>query len=300
MPEPSTSDCSPFVADSHGQHVLAGASDMAGEVVGKCGVPVGVIAQQRAVEPDVAVHVDAIEDDLHLAPRRHGGGREALAIPTRAAHEPAGIPAALARLGVERTDPDGGDGRSPHGPFPVRVGGAGRQVFDAEVMWQVERAPRRVIEAGQFGAGGVASQESPPVVERRSRVPAATTAPVTPVDVCSALLACAASGVATNIAIAFSRFSARPSRLVAAFVCRHCLLPLQMEGLENGRRPPVTGVPGYLAEQTYELRLRPVRSHIRVLRVGTHRQAAVPDVTVTALPGAMPFSTQSVIRPMRS
>src|ERR1035441_8044592 len=44
----------PVVADAHGQHVFAGA-ELGRQVIGKCRVSVGVIAQQAAVQPDVAV-----------------------------------------------------------------------------------------------------------------------------------------------------------------------------------------------------------------------------------------------------
>jgi len=53
-----------------------------------------MVAERGAVQPEVAVHVNAIEDDLHLAVRRKRRGGETLAVPARAAHEPAGIAAA--------------------------------------------------------------------------------------------------------------------------------------------------------------------------------------------------------------
>ena len=131
----------PFVADPNGQHVLAGAPEMGRQVVSKCGVPVWVMAQERAVQPDVTVHVDAVEDDLHLAAGRDGSRREVLAIPAGAAHEPPGVTSACAQFGVERTGARWQHGGAPQDPLAVRVRGAGRQVLDAEIMRQVERAP---------------------------------------------------------------------------------------------------------------------------------------------------------------
>ncbi len=156
----------PLVADADGQDVLAVAAQVRRQVVGEGGVSVRMIAQQSAVDPDVAVHVDAVEDDLHLAPGRNGGRREALAIPARASHEPAGVAAPLAQFGIERTDPRRHHGRSPQRVFSVRIDGPWRKVLHAEIVRQVEGAPGGIVEVRELGSLRVAAEKAPSLVER--------------------------------------------------------------------------------------------------------------------------------------
>src|ERR1017187_5900060 len=140
---------------------------MRSQVIGERSISVGVIAQEIAIEPDIAVHVDTVEDNLHLALRRDRRRGEALAIPTRPAHKPAGVAFTSAEFGIERTHTCGQRGRdAPYAPQPIVIRGSRRQIFDAEIVRQIESPPRRVIEPGRLGPWSLAAQKTTAFIER--------------------------------------------------------------------------------------------------------------------------------------
>ena len=96
-------------------------------------------AEVLAVEPDVAVHVDAVELDPDAAVFRFRRRGERLAVPADAAVE---ISAAVARRGE-------------------RIEGA----FDAPVVRHVELPPGRVVEIGVLAVFDLAQMEPPIAVE---------------------------------------------------------------------------------------------------------------------------------------
>ena len=122
------------VVHPDGHHVDAG-HQVPGDVVGEAGVAVGAAPQMDAVDPDVGVHVHAIELEpdgaLACAPRQP----ERLAVP-----------------------PDT-RGEEAHAA-PARGVLAGR-AFDAPVVRKVQPAPVAVVEPGLLGSGGIAQGEAP-------------------------------------------------------------------------------------------------------------------------------------------
>ncbi len=80
--------------DAHGQDVLPLGLEGLGQVVVETREAVGMPAQVLAVEPHIAIHVDAVELDPDTAVFRFRGRGERLAVPANAAVQ---ISAALAR-----------------------------------------------------------------------------------------------------------------------------------------------------------------------------------------------------------
>src|SRR5580658_5703712 len=102
-----------------------------------------------AIQPGVAIHVHAVEEDLNAVARRHILHRETLAVPAGAAHHPARVPPALAQVSVERTDPNGRHYVTPDGSGASGFWMRGK-VLDAPVMGYVDNAPPAVIKVGPF------------------------------------------------------------------------------------------------------------------------------------------------------
>src|SRR5581483_12492053 len=111
--------------------------------------------------PDIAVHIDAVEADLDLFAGGHG---EPFPVPSRPPEDPASRILAFALVPVERADPRGHDTFAPERPLPGGRG-IGREVFDAPIVGQVNRAPSGVVEIRLFRAGSVSTMEAP-VVEQ--------------------------------------------------------------------------------------------------------------------------------------
>ncbi len=105
------------------------------DVVGDGGVAVRPPAEVGAVDPDVGVHVDAVELERHAAAARAGGKAERLAVPAGAGREVAVAPAAGGVLA--------------------------RRPLDAPVVREVEPAPGAIVEPGALGALMVAEGEAP-------------------------------------------------------------------------------------------------------------------------------------------
>src|SRR5438874_13055540 len=126
------------IVDADGDDVVAG-DEMFGDVVGESDVAVRAAAQEYTVDPDVTVHVHAIEFQPRLDPRARVDP-ERLAIPPDAGGEIADAPAA---------------GR-----------GFGRCAFDTPIVRQIERAPARVVERPVLRTVGIAEGEAPTGVER--------------------------------------------------------------------------------------------------------------------------------------
>ena len=134
------------VVDPHCHQVLCVHFDVGSEIHGEAGVPIGMPPDIAIVYPDFGVLEDALEGEGDaLAPPgfRHG---EALAIPPESVHEEAALRAARA----------------------LRVTGQ----LDAPIVWQVEPAPRLIVElAGQpLGPEGgrlLGQMEAPVLVKTR-------------------------------------------------------------------------------------------------------------------------------------
>src|SRR5580658_5006695 len=118
---------------------------MFGQFIEEWNVTVGPVAQMMAVDPDVAVLVDAVEFDRNdfAAPGRRD--TELLAVPT-----------------------DSG--------WHVAAGASGGRMLidwplDAPVMWQVKRSPIHIFEGRLFGSRCIVSDKPPSKVEalRNSR-----------------------------------------------------------------------------------------------------------------------------------
>ena len=124
----------PRVVHPHRDHVDA-RHQVPGDVVREADVAVGPAAQVDAVDPDVAVHVHAVElEPRHLAPRP-GGQPKRLAIPADARGEVAHAAAARGVLAW--------------------------RALDAPVVRQVEPAPLAVVEPRLLGSGVIAEEEAP-------------------------------------------------------------------------------------------------------------------------------------------
>ncbi len=124
----------PLVVHSHRDHVHA-PNQVPGDVVGEADVAVGPFAQMNAVDPDVAVHVHAVELEPRIAITGTGRQAKGLPVPAGAGREVA-HPAAAGRI------------------FP-------RSPFDAPVMRQVERAPAAIIERRPLRSCGITQGEAP-------------------------------------------------------------------------------------------------------------------------------------------
>src|ERR1035438_6526264 len=143
---------------------------MRSQIIGERSISVGMIAQEISIEPDNAVHVDAVEDNLHLARRRDCRRGETLAVPTRPAHKPSGVAFTGAELGIERTHARGEWGRdAPYGPQPVVIPGSRGQIFDAEIVRQIESPPRRVVEPGRLGPRSIGAKKTPALIRSEKR-----------------------------------------------------------------------------------------------------------------------------------
>ena len=105
------------VVHAHRDHV-ASAREVRGDIIPLCGVPVRTSPKWRAVDPDVAVHVDAVELEPRSAWR--GGQRECSAIPADARGQVADAAGAGIRFG--------------------------EGAFDAPVVRQVYDAPLAIVE----------------------------------------------------------------------------------------------------------------------------------------------------------
>ena len=124
----------------HGDDISAG-FQVGSQVIGEAGVAVGPGPQLVAVDPDGAVHIDAVEFDGVQLVLVVSGHTEGLAIPAGTRGEIAHRTAAGGGLdGVE---------------------------LDAPVVGQVEAAPGPVVEADGLGAGLLAELEAPARVEVR-------------------------------------------------------------------------------------------------------------------------------------
>jgi hypothetical protein len=127
------------VVDAHGEDVGAAVRGQElREVVAEADEAVGPATEELPVDPDLAVHVDAVELHDDLLPG-HGGEREALPVPADPVVEVAARGLALGRR-VERP-------------------------LDAPVVGQVERAPGGVVEAGPPRGRVVPELEAPAAVE---------------------------------------------------------------------------------------------------------------------------------------
>ena len=124
------------------------------EVVFKTDVAEGPVPQKLAVDPDIAVLIDAVELHQHL-----------LSLPVLRRGEGPAIPADARRQ---------------------RAAGAARRValrvrpFDAPVVGQVQFAPAGVIEGGLFGARRVALVEPPAKIRRETLFAAVPPPPTRP------------------------------------------------------------------------------------------------------------------------
>ncbi len=155
---------------------------MRGQIVCEGDISVGPLAEQDAVQPDLGIHVNAVEDDLDAGVRAKRRQFEALAIPADAtdgeaggrAAGAAGIAQIVVQSGIERADeaghvlrrhllPQGGAiDRAKH-----RIEGwiASRTVLNAPVMRQLDPAPCRIVIGGLRNVRAVAEQEAPSIVE---------------------------------------------------------------------------------------------------------------------------------------
>src|SRR5207247_4419880 len=91
--------------------------------------------QMNAVDPDVAVHVDAVELERRDAAARTGRHPERRAVPA--------------------------DSRGEVAAAPARRGVLGGRPFDTPIVRQVQAAPQVVVERGPLDAGRVPERESP-------------------------------------------------------------------------------------------------------------------------------------------
>ena len=98
------------------------------------------MAEEEAIDPDVAVGHDAVEVDEDALAAIGSGDGEGFAVPADAGGQESSS-AASGVPGVERA-------------------------LDAPVVRQVEGAPRRIVEGGGLGAGGVGFEEAPALIER--------------------------------------------------------------------------------------------------------------------------------------
>ena len=122
------------VVDPHGHDVDA-RHQVPGDVVREADVTVGPAAQVHAVDPDVAVHVDAVELEPDDPLARAGRQPEGLAVPTDARGEEADAAAAGSVLAW--------------------------RALDAPVVRQVQPAPPAVVESRLLGSGGIGQGEPP-------------------------------------------------------------------------------------------------------------------------------------------
>ena len=139
-----------FVADADGEDVVgAGWSQVWCKVVIERGVAVGMVAEVVTVEPDIAVHVNAIEvdGDVGCACLLQG---EVLAVESRAADGVAGSGSAGA---------GGGEGTAN------AVGLVG-EIFDAPVVREIEGAPGGIVVLWVDGGSVGCFLEFPVPVER--------------------------------------------------------------------------------------------------------------------------------------
>src|SRR5271167_5152146 len=117
-----------------------------------------------AVQPDVAVHIDAVKYDLDLAVDAYVG-RETLAIPACASHKPASVALALAQVHVKRTDPARHHRISPNRSLTCRFG-QGRESFHAPIVGQVEQPPGAVVKFRVFGPRDISPIKPPASVKQ--------------------------------------------------------------------------------------------------------------------------------------
>ena len=129
------------VVDADGQHVRAVELEVLGQIVGEADVAAGPLAERVAVDPDLAVLVDAVELDGDLLALAGRGQAKRLAIPA---------------------DAGGQVGALVAGRFGPREG-----PFDAPVMGQVQGPPGRVVEGRCFGALCLAAGELPAVIHQQ-------------------------------------------------------------------------------------------------------------------------------------
>ncbi len=125
----------------HGDHVFP-RHEVPRDVVRKADIAVGPPAQIEAVDPDIAVHVDAVE----LEPRFP------LACAGREPEDPA-VPA---------------DSRREVATAPAGRGVLPRRPLDAPIVRQVQRTPLPVVEAGLVSTGWIARGEAPAWIHRQA------------------------------------------------------------------------------------------------------------------------------------
>ena len=126
------------VVHAHGHHIGGGAEIEVGcQLVFERRVAVGPVAEEVAIDPHVAIAVDAVEGQEDPAAAQRFVELERLAIPADAARQEAGS------AGV----------RSAIGPF------------DGPIVRQIQSAPGAIVGGGLFRARGVAQVELPAVVE---------------------------------------------------------------------------------------------------------------------------------------
>src|SRR5512146_12569 len=121
-------------------------------------------SQGMAVEPDVGVHVDAVEAEFGLRRFARSGNVKSLAIPPRPAAHPARGLLALAQRHIEGANSRRRIAAHPDGTLARCLGG-GSQVFQAPVVRKIELAPRGIIEAGGLRSRGIPAQKPPALVE---------------------------------------------------------------------------------------------------------------------------------------
>ena len=127
------------------------------------GVAVGMVSEMLAVDPEIGVHVDAVEAELDLAVGREAPpGSACDTSPCR--RRPSRYPGRRAEFRVEGTDPRGGHARPPYGALAVRVGGAGGQILTLKSCGRSSVRQAASLNRG-FGAGGVAEKKAPSFVE---------------------------------------------------------------------------------------------------------------------------------------
>src|SRR5260370_15011849 len=122
------------IVDAHGDDVDAG-HYVRGNVVSKARVAVGPPAERDAVDPDVAVHVDAVELEPRRLAARTGRHPKRLAVPADTRRE------------------------VPHPPTARRI--LPRRPLDAPVVRQAQQVPLVVVEVRSLSARGVPSDDTP-------------------------------------------------------------------------------------------------------------------------------------------
>src|SRR5579871_1987382 len=113
---------------------------MRSQIVGKAGVPVGMIAKVLFVDPHIEVHVDAVETNLEIPVRRKVRNREPLPVPSGPAKDVSSSHLTWAKFPIERSNPHGSVCGCPQCITPSGML-ACREILDAPIVGQVEATP---------------------------------------------------------------------------------------------------------------------------------------------------------------